>query len=659
MSAVKVSVIMPVYNSELYLKESVDSILAQTFTDFELICIDDCSTDNSLSILKTFADQRIKIIDQKKNGGVALARNAGISVSVGEYIAFLDADDIAYPTRLQKQVTFLDQHLEAAVVFSKVRLVDVYGNPNGKWLDDELHVTPTQIASRIAIANCVSQPAAMLRKNAIEDKPYSTAYKDSEDWGLWLQLLSEGKSLHKLDEVLVDYRIRPNSETQRSNAQPLQKKIRFRETYLSLQNEKNIFTEVEKTVAVQLERDKSALLFETKFKKPLRTIKKVIKANPFFLLLAYFRLLLFLKKNSKHQLFFFFPFYHVGGAEKVHASIVNCFQDEGSLVFFTKKSENTGFLSSFASHTEYRDIWKLAWYPFFKTIAAQRIANHINKHSSPVVISSNSVFFYDMLPYLQPHVKCIDLIHAFVHPEEIGPEKWSLPHLEKINSRVFIGQKAIEDLRIQYKKHQKSEALLERVRLIRNYVTIPTSFHHAPIGSGVKLVYIGRSTPEKRVHLAAKIASSSKISGERISLCMIGDVKEGLSETEQQVCNFKGIVTNEEEVYDLLLESDILLLTSSREGFPMAIAEAMACGIIPISTAVGDIPNVIRHGENGFLLPIANEELIVSEATKIIQILCSDPELTIRIRQQARKDAERMFGKLTFVQQWRELVLGK
>lgn len=657
MSALKVSVIIPVFNNELYIKQAVDSILGQTFTDFELICIDDFSSDASLETLQTYNDPRIILIANNQNQGVAKSRNTAILKAQGEYIAFLDSDDIALPERLEKQVRYLDEHPEADVVFGRVMLTNVYGTPDGRWEEDERFIEPEEIKNRIPISNCVANPAAMLRKSSLPDIPFHDAYQDSEDWGLWLEMICNGKSLHKIDEVLCQYRIRPKSKTQKSNANPLQKIIRFRKTFLGLNEKNEGNNKIHSIIRKQLRKEKIQLITEKIFRKPVKIIFKIIRANPLKLIVQLIRLKRILSMNKRQRIFFFFPFVHVGGAEKVHYSITRLVKEENPIIFITKKSENTGYLNHFTHNGQVIDIWRLAWYPVFKKILAKMLARHINSSKKPVVISSNSILFYEMLPYLNNQVYCIDLIHAFVHPEENGPEKWSVPVVEKLNKRVFIGQKAMDEMKALYASRGIQMTLTERFELIRNFVDLPEFFNQREIEDYAKLIYIGRDTPEKRVNLAIQIAAAySKIKGKK-TITMIGPFDKDIISEHSEHCIFSGRLDMQEEVYKHLRESDILLLTSSREGFPMAIAEAMACGVIPVCTAVGDIPNIIRNGKNGFLLPPDDHAKIISTALQIIDNLEHDKELVSRMRYQTRKDAEHLFGRKVFEQRWRNLIL--
>src|SRR5688572_7032980 len=123
-----VSVITPVHNLADHLAEAVNSVLAQTFDDWEMILVDDCSTDNSVAVASGFVarDPRVKLIRLDKNSGAAVARNAGIASAVGKYIAFLDGDDLWQPDKLQKQLAFMREN-NAAFSYTAYRIIDEHG----------------------------------------------------------------------------------------------------------------------------------------------------------------------------------------------------------------------------------------------------------------------------------------------------------------------------------------------------------------------------------------------------------------------------------------------------------------------------------------------------------------------------------------------------
>ncbi len=128
MSSPRVSVIIPTYNYGIYISEAIQSVLNQSFTDFELIVVDDGSTDHTAEVVRAFTDPRIKYIFQK-NAGLPAARNAGIKGSFGELLAFLDADDRYHPEKLQSHVSFLDKHPEVGITYNSRILIDSSGKP--------------------------------------------------------------------------------------------------------------------------------------------------------------------------------------------------------------------------------------------------------------------------------------------------------------------------------------------------------------------------------------------------------------------------------------------------------------------------------------------------------------------------------------------------
>ena len=209
----QVSVVIPVWNGERYLKQAIESILGQDFTDFELIVIDDGSTDWSAGIAGSFTgDPRVKLLTQA-NAGVVAARNAGLNAACAEFVAFLDADDIAQPTRLSKQLAYLQSHPEVAAVGSHITYFD---DDRGLLRTQKFPVGATAIALVLETGNPLAQPAVMLRKSmAVAVGGYRDAFKlGAEDYDLWLRL-SERHSLDNLPEVLTFYRIHPDSLTHR------------------------------------------------------------------------------------------------------------------------------------------------------------------------------------------------------------------------------------------------------------------------------------------------------------------------------------------------------------------------------------------------------------------------------------------------------------
>jgi glycosyltransferase involved in cell wall biosynthesis len=197
----KITVLMPVYNCELYIQEAVDSILNQTFTDFEFLIIDDASTDETVAIIKTYNDPRIQLIQKPENSGYTNSLNHGLSIARGEYIARMDGDDISLPERFAKQVAFLDANQDVILCGT---FYSIIGTERVVTVPENFE----EIKIEMLWGCCVGHPTVMIRK-CILDKfsiIYDVKKEPAEDYDLWCRLLSIGK-LHNLQEVLLNYRV--------------------------------------------------------------------------------------------------------------------------------------------------------------------------------------------------------------------------------------------------------------------------------------------------------------------------------------------------------------------------------------------------------------------------------------------------------------------
>lgn len=208
----KVSVIMPVYNTAPYLENAVRSILQQSFADFELIAIDDGSTDGSGEMLERLAaeDARIRVLHQQ-NGGVPKALNAGLKAARGMYIARMDSDDEAHPHRFNRQVAALDARPDVVVLGTQFRLIDPEGRPLKVMHMPLDHASlDRKLYEKQELAIC--HPSAMIRADALERiGGYDETFSSAQDIDLFLRLAEVGE-LANLDDVLMHYRIHTRSK---------------------------------------------------------------------------------------------------------------------------------------------------------------------------------------------------------------------------------------------------------------------------------------------------------------------------------------------------------------------------------------------------------------------------------------------------------------
>lgn len=199
----RVTVAMPVYNGERFIKESIKSVLNQTFKDFELLIIDDGSTDTTSEIINAFPDKRIRYIRNPKNTGLGNVRNQAVKEARGEYIAWNDADDISVSTRLNKQVSFLDKHPDFGLLGAWVEIIDEKSKPAGiEWKDN---ITAEEMPIALLFHNRFAQSSVVLRKSVLPLEPYRQEYAPTEDYDLWLRLVGKNKAKN-FPEILLEYR---------------------------------------------------------------------------------------------------------------------------------------------------------------------------------------------------------------------------------------------------------------------------------------------------------------------------------------------------------------------------------------------------------------------------------------------------------------------
>ncbi len=199
----KVSVLMPVYNAESFLVDAIESILQQTYKNFELIIVDDGSTDATPKILSAFAkkDSRIHVITNESNLGIVQALNNGLLICQGEYVARMDADDISAHDRLSKQIPVLEKNPEIVVLGASLGYIDAEGKGLGI-------VRKCSINKSLLFANPLLHPTVVIRKKTLDKIGvyYQSKYLYAEDYFLWLRLSKEGK-LDAIPDIVLNYRI--------------------------------------------------------------------------------------------------------------------------------------------------------------------------------------------------------------------------------------------------------------------------------------------------------------------------------------------------------------------------------------------------------------------------------------------------------------------
>lgn len=204
-----ISIIMAAYNAERTIEQAVNSALNQTYPHFELLVVNDCSTDRTAELVKSIAakDSRVRLISNVKNSGVSYTRKHGLEEARGSWIAILDSDDAWAPEKLEKQIN-LQRRNKADLLFTGSAFMDLEGQPIDWYLHAPAEVTYRQLLKQ----NVLSNSSALVRKE-LYAKHYAVGDDMHEDFAIWLSILKEGKKAYGVDEPLLIYRIAKSSKS--------------------------------------------------------------------------------------------------------------------------------------------------------------------------------------------------------------------------------------------------------------------------------------------------------------------------------------------------------------------------------------------------------------------------------------------------------------
>lgn len=202
-----VSIIVPVFNAEKFLKETINSVLNQTYENWELLLVNDKSTDKSTDIIKSFKDKRIKLIELKQNSGAAVARNTGIKAARGSFICFIDSDDLWKKTKIEKQVKFMKEK-DSSFSFTSYEFADETGKPNGKKV-----IVPETITYKQALKNTTIWTSTVMfdMSKLTKEQIYMPNVKRGQDTATWWKVLKQIEHANGLNIILSYYRRSANT----------------------------------------------------------------------------------------------------------------------------------------------------------------------------------------------------------------------------------------------------------------------------------------------------------------------------------------------------------------------------------------------------------------------------------------------------------------
>lgn len=322
--------------------------------------------------------------------------------------------------------------------------------------------------------------------------------------------------------------------------------------------------------------------------------------------------------KKKYSRIFFFPFYHTGGAEKIHCQVLEAAGNEDCLVFFTRKSQDTRFLDSFKkTNAVIKDISSFtdnkALY-FLNIIFRGIISAQINaQKTKTVVFNGQCNFGYKISPWIKTTVPQYELIHSFNTFSFIR-----IPFLPFITKTVMISRLRIEEHIAFYKKAGIPAAYAEKIIYTGNAVKF-TGTAAVKSTADFTVLYVGRNSPEKRLHLFLQTAAKVQQADKNIRFEILGDVAASIPAAQYPFITFHGNQDDTAVINRIYANAHALLLPSSTEGFPLVIIEAMFNGCAVLATPVGDIPFHIKSREHGLVFStVTGEAAIVTEAADFI-----------------------------------------
>lgn len=619
-----ISVIMPVYNAEKYLAKAISSVLQQTFRDFELIIINDGSTDNSLDIIKSFNDPRIKLIS-RENRGIVSTLNEGLEIAKGKYVARMDGDDICEPNRFDEQYNFLETHPKIGVVVSTVELIDENDESLSIiWPEDREAITEKQIRENMPKNNCIAHPAIMIRSKIIKKYKYHNQ-KNGEDYDLWLRILSDNIVIHKINKPLLRYRLHSQSLTQTSTeGGGFIKLISIKKNFLTNQVKRDNWGEIEKNVLKSLRSDyinyyadhssSKIIKYPSKaLRKSARAYNKSKKIKPYFAEKKMLKEMIpnNLAKNDKKNVLFILPWMTTGGADKVALDIASGLKNEYNWHFITTEPENDNSWSDYFLKVS-KNICHISDFIKFQRNKTYFINNYCKLNNIDRVIISNSISGYISLPTVKKNIKeikVLDILHGEGGKNDNGgAPKFMQPYEVFIDKHIVVSEYLKKYLVNTYKNKNK------KITVIHNGVDT-NFFKPSSKGAKNKISWIGRFSEEKNPLLFVELAQKNK----KFDFVMAGDgpmyelVKQYIKDNQIHNLKLLGNIKNSKSLID---ESRVIVMTSIMEGLPIVILEAGSMGKPVFVPNVGGIPEYVVKGGNGIMHN--NEDELFSNISKYL-----------------------------------------
>lgn len=652
-STPKISIVLPTYNGAKYLRQAIESCLKQTYDNIELIIVDDCSSDNTPDIIKSFSDRRVRYIRNEKNLRLPSSLNVGFKNAAGEYLTWTSDDNQFLPTAIEEMLDVLKNHPDGAFVYTDYYVMDL---ETGQTL-------LKQIPSKLNMGKLNRIGACFLYKREVYETigDYNPYYGLVEDYDYWIRISKRFKMIH-YPKALYIYGEHPHSLTSKkiAHVQLLDKFLKFHHGFIPLKELigginfylVNMGKAVTNTAELpiswlnmvkkisRLSISGSVLFLFISLFSLLKGIEDfLLTAILFFprMILNHFRI----KKMcnnlkafpNRKNILCFIPAMVVGGSEKVVASIIRSFNNPGhAFHLMTIKKENNKWCDQFCSWFQNSILLNKMHHDLFYQYAAA-IIKTLN---IDLIIISNSASAYHFLPKLKsyfPDLKVVDILHL---EDTVGAKReffFAVPH---IDARVCISEYLKNYMIAKYRRCGVEEKYQDKLIMIHNGTEMLDNHHHLKKGSfklryhipeDTKIIsFIHRFSSEKNHLLFVEIAHAliAQTPPQTFKFVMAGDGKR-FNEVQEKI-NELGLEEHFiltgllDDVSELLIDTYLLVIVSGKEGIPLVLLEALALHIPVISTNVGGISEAIQDGVNGYLVnPLAD---VVSQVTsKILNLL--------------------------------------
>jgi glycosyltransferase involved in cell wall biosynthesis len=348
----------------------------------------------------------------------------------------------------------------------------------------------------------------------------------------------------------------------------------------------------------------------------------------------------------------------MGGAQRIHLDILKSIPEADKDVFFTRFSPNAVFKDEFYTvpNASCLDIHIWCDYLILRLFSVHYFSFYINRHSQGHIFGANSTFFYDMLPFINKKITRTELLHNFTFGKK-GMEFFGLENYRYLDNRIIYDYFTKGNIENQYADFHIDKTFLRRILFIEPGVDIPSEKNKS-FDFPLKIICAGRGGPQKRIWLVNKIAENLIEMDAAVEFHFAGTLVNELSEKIKAKALIHGEISDPVKMAALMAESDISLLTSSYEGFPMFIKESMANGCIPVVTALtGNLMHLKDRFNSMLIHEILDETKLIQEGIQIIMELIRDRKLCIQLSHEAYTYAKQHFSRNEFNKAYRKLML--